>query len=203
MIFLKAFKSAFVVAIALILLSNGNHKVVNRQDCRSLLKDSTLINGAFVNYQIADGLVTVQWGNKTFSRQLKEEFYCDGPPNAIPWIDRFSDKYIVMRRGCGSPCWYFYVLPLAKEQSITNGMFDLDMDLEKEQIVYIDNHTLTIEQLGTHRKQTVIPKIDCKAVFLGFCVDSIQLANNKLYIEWVDWKNNEKNKVVQQVDVKL
>lgn len=44
MIFLKAFKSAFVVAIALILLSNGNHKVVNRQDCRSLLKDSTLIN---------------------------------------------------------------------------------------------------------------------------------------------------------------
>ncbi len=203
MFFQKVFKSAFVVAIALILLSNGIHEVVNRQDCRSLLKDSTLTNGAFVNYQIADGLVTVQWGNQTFSRQLKEEFYCDGPPNAIPWIDRSSNKYIVMRRGCGSPCWYFYVLPLAKEQSITNGMFDLDMDLEKEQIVYIDNHSLTIEQLSTHRKQTVIPKIDCKAVFLGFCVDSIQLANNKLYIEWVDWKNNEKHKVVQQVDVKL
>ncbi len=203
MFFQKAFKSVFIVVIPLILLSNSNFKAINRQDCRSLLKDSTLTNAAFVNYQITDGVVTVQWGNRTFSRQLEDEFYCDGPPNAIPWTETSSDKYIVMRRGCGSPCWYFYVLPLAKEQSISNGMFDLDIDLQKEQIVYVDNHSLIIEQLGTHRKQTVIPKIDCKAVFLGFCVDSIQLANNKLYIEWVDWKNNEKNKVVQWVDVKL
>lgn len=175
-------------------------------ECGRELKDIEFANGAFLKYEIENGIVKVHWGNHEMSRTLGESFDCSGRPNAIPWIDKASSKYIIMRYSCGSPCWGIFILPLAKKDSVMTFMYDVNIDLVNEQIVYVDNksyNSLTIEDLNTHAKQEVKSTIDCRAAFLGFCIDSVKLANNQLYIKWIDWKDKQKVEVVDVVDVKL
>lgn len=177
------------------------------EDCNSFsYKDFASPTGAFAKYLKKDGMIKIEWGNNQFKRVLKNTFDCNGRPNAIPWVDKVSTRHIIMRYSCGSPCWGIFALPLTQKDSVTEIMSDLDIDLVNDQIVYVDNKdygSLTIENLNTHSKQNVKPKIDCKAAFLGFCIDSIHLANNKLYVAWIEWTNKRKTKVVDSVDVRL
>ncbi|UII18967.1 hypothetical protein [Fulvivirga ligni] len=66
-------------------------------------------------------------------------------------------------------------------------MYDLEKELSKNLIVYLDGEDydrLTIENWVTGEKQEVKSEVTCESAFLGYCIDSLRLVNDNLFIQW-------------------
>jgi hypothetical protein len=79
------------------------------------------------------------------------------------------------------------ILPISSGDSVVERMYDLEKELSKHLIVYLggkDYDRLTIENWETGEKQEIESEITCESAFLGYCIDSLRLVNDKLFIHW-------------------
>jgi hypothetical protein len=81
-------------------------------------------------------------------------------------------------------------------------MYDFDQDLERNLIVYLgtdDYNVLTVENWKTGKKQVINPKITCEPAFFGYCIDSLKLNKDKLFVQW----SNGNEKKIRADNIKL
>ncbi|WP_423736317.1 hypothetical protein [Chitinophaga caseinilytica] len=74
------------------------------------------------------------------------------PPVGLPKVLWFDTSWIYLRGGCGSPCFYAFLIPLNGIDTLRTFMFPSFVDQEKRLLIYCDeNDVLTIEnfQKGT------------------------------------------------------
>lgn len=199
-----------VILTGLLLSSSTLHSLDKSHcgDCGLSLKDTTFADGCFIKYLVKNDDVQIEWGNQHFTRILNKHYDCNGAPVWVPWANWISKNFIGLKYGCGSPCWGFLALPLNPQDSVIEGMYDIGVDTSKNQVAYLggdDDDLLVIEDLQTRKKQMVQPKVDCRAAFIGFCIDSVRLSNNKLFIKWAEQADGPDSirNATQLVDVKL
>ncbi|HEY3404449.1 MAG TPA: hypothetical protein VGK59_13765 [Ohtaekwangia sp.] len=178
-------------------------EVVKKRDCNSWLDeaDSMLSTGAYLKYIKENGRIKIEWGSQNFKRTLKYDFDCDVAPHWIPTIRWTTSKHIGLSFGCGSPCWGTIILPLNARDSVFERMYDLEKLPERDLVVYLggkDYEKLIIENWATGKKQEIKTTITCESAFLGYCIDSVRLVNDDLYIKWDEsagQRDNKKEKV--------
>jgi hypothetical protein len=177
-----------------------------QDDCHVWLADTTLTTGEFIKYIKEDGKVKIEWGNKTFKRILKNDYDCEGAPSWVPTIRWSTSKYIGLKYGCGSPCWGSIILPINSKDSVIERMYDLQVDTLGNRVVYLDKETydrLVVENFRTGQKINIDYGFECKAVFTGYCIDTLILNKDKLTIKWVDWTNDGQKKMIKTEEFKL
>jgi|GEM_PF-2912975 hypothetical protein len=175
---------------------------ISNENCHTWLTDSILSTGEFVRYIKDNGKVKIEWGNKTFKRTLKQGYDCDGASSWIPTIEWTTRNYIGLDYGCGSPCWGTIILPLNPTDSVFQRMYDFDRDTERNLIVYLgtdDYNVLTIENWKTGKKQQIDARITCEPAFFGYCIDSLKLNRDRLFVQW----HNVDEKKIRTDNIKL
>jgi len=182
--------------------SDKTDNTVRSEDCHSWLKDSVLSTGDFVRYIKDNGKVKIEWGNKTFKRRLERNYTCKEAPSWIPTIEWTTKNYVGLDYGCGSPCWGAIILPLNPTDSVVERMYDFDQDIDRNLIVYLgtdDYNVLTIENWKTGKKQEIDAKITCEPAFFGYCIDSLKLNRDGLFVQWI----NGDEKKIRADNIKL
>lgn len=177
-------------------------KIISNGNCHTWLTDSILATGDFVNYIKDNGKVKIEWGNKNFKRTFNQGYSCTGAPSWIPTIEWTTKTYIGLDYGCGSPCWGTIILPLNPTDSVIERMYDFDQDIESNLIVYLgtkDYNVLTIENWKTGKKQEISSKITCEPAFFGYCIDSLKLNKDRLFVQW----SNGDEKKIRTDNIKL
>lgn len=175
--------------------------IASNENCHTWLTDSILSTGDFVKYIKDNGKVKIEWGNKTFKRTLNQDYDCDG---RIPNIEWTTNSYIGLEYGCGSPCWGTIILPLNPTDSVFERMYDFDRDTKRNLIVYLgtdDYNVLIIENWKTRDKQEIDTKITCKSAFFGYCIDSLKLDRDRLFVRWSN--GDEKNIRTDNIKLEL
>jgi hypothetical protein len=177
-----------------------------QDDCNTWLADTTLASGDFVKYIKQNGRVKIEWGNNHFKRILKNDYDCEGAASWVPTIRWSTSKYIGLKYGCGSPCWGSIVLPKNSKDSVFERMYDLEIDTIRNRMVYPDKETygkLIVENFETGQKMNIDCKFECKAAFIGYCIDTLILSKDMLTIKWVDWTNDGQKKIIKTEEFKL
>jgi hypothetical protein len=168
---------------------NKSNNVIRTDNCNSWLDDadSTLSSGGYIKYMKGNGRIKIAWGNKVFSRTLKQDFGCDAAPSWIPTVRWATPEYIGLGYSCGSPCRGTVILPLNSHDSVVERVYDLERELSRNLIVYPggeDYDRLTIENWVTGEKQEIRTEIICESTFLGYCIDSLKFDIDNLFIKW-------------------
>jgi hypothetical protein len=178
--------------------------IISNENCHTWLTDSILSTGDFVNYIKDNGKVKIEWGNKNFKRTFNQDYSCTGAPSWIPTIEWTTKTYIGLNYGCGSPCWGTIILPLNPTDSVIERMYDFDQDIERNLIVYLgtkDYNVLTIENWKTGKKQEINSKINCEPAFFGYCIDSLKLYKDRLFVQWSN--GDEKKTTTDNIKLEL
>ena len=168
-----------------------------------LPKNINTENGYFVKYSlVSDTSYIISWGNKKFHRNLDEKTI-----GADAWYPRYeysNDSVIILRAGCGNPCWYALILPLNKNKQIRRVDFPEGYDMKNNLIVYLGNNDtlIVIENYLDGKRKAIIGK-NCGSSFNGYCIDSISINNRQFYMRWfTDYefdkpKNKRKTKTIK------
>jgi hypothetical protein len=179
------------------------------EHCRDMPADSVFSTGAYLKYVTTRGGTSIEWGDETFRRELDKKYVCGEIPRWLPMIRWSTPGYIGLHYGCGSPCWGTIILPTNKKDSVVERMYEYDVDLVRNEIVYVTSEPgfrgLQIENWVTGKKQKVTPGIDCRPAFLGYCIDSLRLNSGRLFIKWseLDSEGESKRTVIDLIDLQL
>ena len=94
-----------------------------------------------------------------------------------------------MHRSTGSDTWLDIILPLTKNADLNYYENCLAVEKEKGIVVYeypSEDSILIAENISTKKKQIIGKNwLKCSSAFYHYCIDSISIKNNLLYIEWV------------------
>jgi hypothetical protein len=166
------------------------------------IEDYISPTGDFVKYHKNNGRIKIEWGNKQFTRTLKNDFNCSQPLTGIPSVRWTTSSYIGLGYSCGSPCWGLIILPMNQTDSIFERMYDLAIDTKNNQVVCLDNEKfkqLTVENWKTGKKTEIKIKVSCESAFPGYCIDSVKIQNDELYVRWKELsKGKEDGKVISE-----
>jgi hypothetical protein len=152
--------------------------------------DKTTIKGNYLLYHVKNDSVTLEYGNKSIHRLFPYKIECEIADSRIPGYEWDSQDFIVLRYGCGSPCWGVFVLPLDSINSIRNIMYEMAFDPDNNEVCYLgfekyDN--LIVENLKT--KKSIIVLLPFKSdhgEFMGAWIEDVTIKNNKLYYRYSD-----------------
>lgn len=143
------------------------------------------------DYNFQTGTFAVRWGKGKLTRGPSPSYQLTGgcEPAYVEWE---NDHFIVMRIGCGSPCWYAIVLPLGRTTAPETIYYPLAFDSAHSLLATVGDDTLLeVRNLRTKRVQRLAPQPPCSSVFPGWCVDEITFAQNRLQVRWRTWSDNQ------------
>ena len=174
------------------LLSCVNHdseKVVTTKTTNKTIfnhpDNFTTPNGQRIQFFVKDSAYYMQWKQADSIKTVDYTFdLVEGGNSSFPILVTENKNYVLLRHGCGSPCWNGFFLPLYKEGSsfIINNY--LAYDLDKELVAYInDKDSLEIYNLRTSTKQTIYLE-KCESAFKGYCIDTAYFQNNYFHYSW-------------------
>jgi len=148
-------------------------------------KTKTTPRGRTIRLKIInDNFYQVQWGISPNLKTYPQLFMLDGHETWIPsYIDENSD-FIVLRQGCGSPCWIRYFLPLS--DSLKTYVFNeyFEYDLNDNLVAYPGESYIGITNISTNVSEShQIGK--CDAAFIGACIDSLSIKDKILKYKWL------------------
>lgn len=188
-----------VLTFGLLTSCNQKKRIDSSLKSDSLIVDSKYVKNTWNNYfrtlktplgvtiefkLINDSNYIIQWGNPTNLRTLPDTFNLDGHET---WIPKFIDEnkdYIVLRKGCGNPCWIGYFLPMNNSIKPMSVSEYLGYDLENNLIAYINVNSIEIVDLKTRQTETL--KVEgCNSAFLGYCIDSLSIKEKTLSYKWI------------------
>lgn len=162
------------------------------------LKKEITPKGNFFDFKlISKDKYFLRWGNESLSRILRDTFYCDSPPTARPSFEEENDKYLVLRFGCGSPCWAGIFLPLNPTQRPKTIYSYYDFDLANNLVASLEldgsEPVICVDNLLTKTKKKYKVDYECESAIPTYCLDSLSISNHKLYYKWTsDFKTNKK-----------
>ncbi len=145
---------------------------------------------------------SIQWIQNGKSKILRNAFYVkERDVVGYPRFERESQDYIVLRYGCGSPCWIEIFLPLYKNgnPTIIEDPFVYDLGIDRVAGPGGINGTfMEILNLRTRKKQSFYPD-SCTSAFIGYCIDTAYFEGNKFVYYWnaqatFDNRRSAKNK---------
>ncbi len=123
------------------------------------------------------------WSNRYFKNQDTLKILENGNLS----IQSSKEKGIYLQQGCGTSCFFGYVLPFKPKAIAKYYMYPFAVDLENDMIAYNgedEKHLMIVENYLTGKKQFI------KADFLpgpypGHSIDSVVFQNNnRLFIQW-------------------
>jgi len=185
-----------------IILTSCNHKNIVKSTLTSdsIRVDSKYTKGIWVSYFkktktplgailklkiINDSSYIVQWGNSLKLKTCPDTFHLDAHETWIPEFIAENKDYIVLRQGCGNPCWVGYFLPLNDSVKPRYIHEYLDYDLKNNLVAFIKcDNIIEIVNLKTSLKEDHKTK-NCTSVFLGYCIDSLSVKNKILKYKWL------------------
>lgn len=150
--------------------------------------DITTGSGFIVLHKIIDSdHYQILWGKRGNLKTYKGIFekYSDA---SIPRFETETKNFLILRYGCGNPCWGCIALPkdpLFKPQAI---MYDEDYNYENDLLVYWNYEkkglTMTVRNLKTEKEKD-FPLCDtCFSAASEYCLNSVKLYSNKIYFKW-------------------
>ena len=159
-----------------------------------IFKDSS----AFLYYlNLSNSTYLLEWGNQLFSNISTDTLHVlpNGKLNLV-WN---TSKAICLRQGCGTSCFFSYILPITKGSKEKFYMYPMAFDTLNNLIAYANdslNHFLTIENFATGRKMNINEKF-LKGPYSGYYIDSISFQNDNLYVRW---QNDEEKLVSKKIN---
>jgi hypothetical protein len=145
----------------------------------------TTPNGQEIRFLVKDSKYNVQWRQGDSLKTLNYFFnLAEGGHTSFPSLIAENKNYVLLRSGCGNPCWLGLFLPLYKggKPQIVNEYiaFDLNSDL----VAFISNtDSIAILNLKKFDKQYFNPG-KCESAFPGYCIDTAYFKNNTFYYSW-------------------
>lgn len=110
-------------------------------------------------------------------------------PSGNPQLTKLKDKAIYIQQGCGTACFFGYMLPIKSNAEAKYYLYPLATDLENDLIVYNGEETeylAIVENYLTGQKQFIMANF-LSGPFPGHSIDSIAFQSNwNLYIQWKD-----------------
>mgnify|MGYP001171527670 CR=1 FL=1 len=191
----------FLIVLVLGLLTSCNQKkrIDSTLKSDSLIVDSKYVKNTWNNYFrpiktplgitiefkiIEESRYIIQWGNSMNLRTLPDTFNLDGHETWIPKFIDESKDYIVLRKGCGNPCWIGYFLPTNDSIKPVSVNDYLGYNLDDNLIAYINDNSIEVIDLKTRKTET--HKMEgCNSAFLGYCIDSLSIKNRTLIYKWI------------------
>jgi hypothetical protein len=152
-------------------------------DLFNYLKDSTFDNRSFLKYELLDSTITVAWGNSEFRRTLPP-YSCNIAPVGIPIVKWHNKTFIGLTFSCGNPCWALIVLPMNQEDQTETFYYSYDWDVHNNQVAYLEGDVLKVVELTSNRILEFPIQPNCNSAFVGYCIDSVNLETNELYVKW-------------------
>lgn len=152
-----------------------------------------------------DSTSYIQWtdGNG-FHRSSKpiDNFYIDEKTH-IKWSNK---KYICLRRSNGSDTWTDIILPFDNNNY---RLLENVLAYDKQNGIAIcetdsSNYKLYAENINSGKREYLGKNWEsCSSIFPHYCIDSISIFENKLYVEWVLPNVTEKTARIQIKKIRL
>jgi len=192
----------YFLFIALVVLScSENNEKTNETDTSkktSLIKDTIILktpSGRFVNLSREAGNFYVEWLQGNELMKLDSAF--NDIERGHAWTPRFiieNENYIVLRAGCGNPCWAGIFLPLYKGGLAKVISEYIAINLDSELVAAIKGDSIEVMNLRSMKNQiTYLGK--CESAFHGYCIDTAYFEGHKLIYEWKDSLNSKQIEV--------
>lgn len=161
------------------------------------LTDVKTALGHIIKYKRTGDSFQVQWFQ---NGQLKTLTGCEFQVcSADAWIPRFkseNENYLLLKAGCGNPCWMGFFLPLNGDQQPNVIHEYLAYDLDQNYVAQINYDLDSIEVLNLKSNKTQRFKTgNCKSAFKGYCFDTMYFDKKCLKYSWdsaVDWSSKTK-----------
>lgn len=164
----------------------GNRVGVNGSDTQNLHKVDTIIYTdsikLFASFKDQDNYNFVIEGNgvKTETELLKVF------PMGLPQVQWYNDQWIYMRGGCGTSCFFGYLLPVNRTDTMRVYNFPLFLEKDREIIMYCDDDVITIENFSSRRKSQFKDSLLLHGPYCGYSVENIKLQDNDLLFQIAD-----------------
>lgn len=152
----------------------------------------TTPNGNVFKYRTYEGIFQLQWNQKGKWKHCEYKFVVNGPEAHKPKFIAENDKYVLLRAGCGNPCWIGFFFPLNEGANATIVNEYVAYDLNQDYVVSISNENkLQLLNLKTHQFETIkTPK--CESAFSPYCIDTIYFQKKQLKFKWKTDLNSKK-----------
>jgi hypothetical protein len=201
----------FKKTVLIIILTMISFTLIKGQisDCQEQFSwyDTTTANGNFIMYHVANKTATIEYGNKSFKRSLPDKYDCQIADAWIPHFEWDTHDFMVLKYGCGSPCWGILILPFDSIIPVRNLMYEMAFDSANNLVVYLDcnNYScLIIENLKTSQAMRVeLPFKTDHGEFIGYWIDSISIKDKKLYYQYSDPNDNNESKTHTSVKIDI
>jgi hypothetical protein len=140
--------------------------------------------------QATDSTAFIKWGNKEITNISKTDLFSNYLSKEKIDIDWANKKFLTLGRGTGSDTWINIVLPLTKGADLK--FYENCMVFDKENGIAVrewytgSDTVLLAENIMTGEKQAIGQDWKKEPIsFYHYCIDSISISNNMLYVKWV------------------
>ena len=161
-------------------------------------------NGNFLKYFCEGDSLFIKYGNNSFSKTLPNALPCIMPYSLTPMLWAEEENRFLLSFGCGLPCWGLMDLPLDPNEELETYMYHYDYDQENNLLIHMeyledeDRDVLVARNLSTKAFE-VIEIEDCRAAFLGYCIDSLALEGRQLFIRATTTEEQESRSIGSQI----
>lgn len=115
-------------------------------------------------------------------------------PSGLPSVEWYSNKWVFLKGGCGSSCFYGYLIPLNLKDTLKMVMFPTFSDQSRHLIVYCDEDKLVIENFLSG-KSIQISDENLNGPYCSFNIDKIRIDQKNLIIELTDKTQTPPSKI--------
>ena len=127
----------------------------------------------------------VRWSRGSLHRSTSQRITPTGggEPAHLWWE---STQFVVLRQGCGSPCWFAIVLPLDPQEPDRLYLYPMAYDRQRNLLAYLgdDVRSVVAENLVTHKTLTVPLTPMCSSLFPGWCIDDPTFLEDSIHLRW-------------------
>lgn len=171
-------------------------------------KRFTTPQGKIIDYEFVKNsrVYFLQWGTKTYLRTHPDTLTLDDAPVRNPVYIAEGKDFILMRYGCGSPCWVGLFLPMDKNKEPREIHEYQAYDLVHNLVAYFNYDSpsaeIVVENLKTGKKQRIALKSPCTSAFPGYC-GSMYIKNKLLYYDWSPSAGDKPDNVSRKIKIQI
>lgn len=186
----KLFGSVFSI---LFICCCGNKASINQKDADNFKMDTIIYSDSvrlFASFKEQDSYKFVVEGEGVqYSTQVLELF-----PIGLPVLKWYTRDWIFLQGGCGSSCFYGYLLPVSKPDTLRVYNFPLLVEKDKNIVIYCDDEALIIENFSFRRKTEFKDSL-LRGPYCGYSIENIRLENRMLVFRIVNGKDTLSRKI--------
>lgn len=120
-------------------------------------------------------------------------------PMGLPQVEWYNNQWVYMRGGCGTSCFFGYLLPVSNSDTLRIYNYPLFIEKDQEIIVYCHDDVFAIENFSSRRKTQFKDSLLLHGPYCGYSVENIKLQGSDLLFQITD-----DNKVAnRKVDITL